>query len=554
LAPSQLAFKGNAGDYWGKWKTVISAAGLPDGAQALYRAVGVIRSFPEPNTSRAFFEWLNTRPHESIADHLAQVVRHLAHPNGVFSWWLTPPDVPCVPIEVQKTVGLVPRPLAIRDCYVDDFPELAEEIRCADPAPPFFLAIHTVPECVTPIADQLIRQGIPSLLLSAKGPIAVSYAKEGTCPAELQHLLAQLRSERSARELKKRLQALDVPLSLLESRWQQRLTRICTVRIADGLRARYRLRRRHFWPRVQWVLSEAGEVWLDSATDVRAAFFNALADVIFTPQRPRYIAAVLQAALDVNVREYRREVDERAREWEETEGDGDEDPGESKKPHPGRQNPDAAPSKPDPGPLQRSGAVASRATPKKTGSGRQRVVDEDFQRRELKAKHYAWHCQIDLAVAEPTTLAPAGSYVEHQENRQKIIEAHHLDRVTAGGARHAGNLLIISHLNHERVGRVLSRAQVTEALLRECAPREILGADGELWVKGVVAEVVIPMSGEGVPIFFTHEHRKYWLEMSGHDLAVADAETTLPTPPLKARSWSSEGRPGESISEEPRSV
>jgi hypothetical protein len=48
---------------------------------------------------------------------------------------------------------------------------------------------------------------------------------------------------------------------------------------------------------------------------------------------------------------------------------------------------------------------------------------------DLKQNQYAWHCQVCLATKPPTELAPHGSYVEAAENRQKVMEAHHLDHV-----------------------------------------------------------------------------------------------------------------------------
>jgi hypothetical protein len=191
----------------------------------------------------------------------------------------------------------------------------------------------------------------------------------------------------------------------------------------------------------------------------------------------------------------------------------DETQSETQQPHPGGE-PNTALNIPKPRPIYRGGKGRARRPAKSNSPPRVQHVDEDVQRRELKENHYAWHCQIELAKTGPATLSPVGSYTEFQENRQKLIEAHHPDKVAAGGPRNAGNLLILSHLNHERVGRAISRQQITEALRGDCPPRSILGADGSPWVEGVVAEVEIPATGETVRIFFTMEHRQYWLEMS----------------------------------------
>jgi hypothetical protein len=46
-------------------------------------------------------------------------------------------------------------------------------------------------------------------------------------------------------------------------------------------------------------------------------------------------------------------------------------------------------------------------------------------------------------------------------------------------------------------------------------PRRIYNADGTVWSDGGVAAVLDPVSGEITEIYFTHEHRQYWLEMAG---------------------------------------
>lgn len=79
--------------------------------------------------------------------------------------------------------------------------------------------------------------------------------------------------------------------------------------------------------------------------------------------------------------------------------------------------------------------------------------------------------------------------------------------------RHAGNLLILSHLEHHRVGRRLSREQITQAL-KAANPKTITfgNGDGAKVVTGVVADVLIPTTGEVVSLFFTDWHKRYWLE------------------------------------------
>jgi hypothetical protein len=128
------------------------------------------------------------------------------------------------------------------------------------------------------------------------------------------------------------------------------------------------------------------------------------------------------------------------------------------------------------------------------------------------------HCQIELAHSSPEMLAPQGSHVEYKEHREGVVPAHHPDKVAAGGLRNAGNMLILSRLNHERFGKAISRQQVTDALRRACEERAIRAIHGSLWVEGVVARLAIPATSGELAIFFTHHHRRYWLEMAGREV------------------------------------
>lgn len=524
-APQELAFKGNAGDFWGRWKTTIGTQGLPDDVQELYRAVGVTRGTPEPETARAFFVWLNAQPAGAVEEHIPQVVRHIARSKGVTALWLTPPEIPCIPVKTDAGVTLLTRTDAIRRAYVDDFEALGEEISNGVGPRAAVLAIDSVADVTHPIADVLRAIGLRSLRASAIGPTAASITAEVPSPPEFKALLVSLSSEGAKRNLRKQLQARDVPQDALLPRWQKRLSLIEQIRVGTGLRAQFRVGKRTYAPRVaQAVLLDSRELWLDGDGDLQGAFFSAIADLIFTPPFPRYFIDALQVAHAAEVREFHRSAPEPSVSPQDLD-DEDQDPdhsgnpnaddqSETQHPHPGG-DPDPSLNKPKPKPIHPGGTHRIRKPTKPTSSPRVQHVDEDIQRHELKQDHYAWHCQIELAKAGPATLSPVGSYTEHQANRQKLIEAHHPDKVGSGGPRNAGNLLIVSHLNHERFGRAISRQQITDALRGDCTPRTILAADGSPWVEGVIAHVTIPANGEVVDIFFTQEHRRYWLEMSG---------------------------------------
>jgi hypothetical protein len=523
-APQDLAFKGNAGDFWGRWKISIGTQGLPDDVQELYRSVGVLRGTPDPETARAFFLWLDGQPQAVVEAHVAQVIRHIGR-KGATALWLTPPQVACIPVETETGVALLTQTEALKRAFVDDFPRLADEVRDARFPTNIALTIDSVPETTTPIADVLRSLGVRSLRAAAVGPLSATVVAEQTAPPEFKALLASLASEGSAKRLRKQLQERDLPHESLHVRWQKRLSDIHRVRVGVGLRAQFRLGRRTYAPQVeQAVVLDSHELWLEASDDPHAAFFSAIAEVIFAPPVKRYFADVLRAALAAEVRDFHRptpEVDDLPQgrdddaDPDHTPASGDDDDqAETQQPHPGGE-PDPSLNTPKPGPIYRGGTGRVRKPSKSTAPPRPQHIDEDVQRRELKQDHYAWHCQIELAKASPATLSPAGSYTEFQENRSKLIEAHHPDKVGSGGPRNAGNLLILSHLNHERIGRAISRQQITDALKAECPPRSILAADGTRWVDGVVAHVQVPATGEVVGIFFTLEHRRYWLEMSG---------------------------------------
>ena len=121
---------------------------------------------------------------------------------------------------------------------------------------------------------------------------------------------------------------------------------------------------------------------------------------------------------------------------------------------------------------------------------------------------------MSLCERPPRELAPAGSYIEWEEVRRRVVEAHHVDLKSAGGARHAGNLILLCKLHHDNYGRRLTRAAVSAALQGETNEKLIrFGAAGDSVseVKGRQIQLVIPDTGEIVGVFFTNEHADYWL-------------------------------------------
>ena len=151
-----------------------------------------------------------------------------------------------------------------------------------------------------------------------------------------------------------------------------------------------------------------------------------------------------------------------------------------------------------------------------------RIIElEETQKEDLKRNQYAWHCQFCLAEHSPEQLAPAKSYAEIKENRSQMIEAHHADQVNAGGARHAGNIIISCSYHHDYLGDRLSRAGITAGLKNTAVNYEIVfkthdkGDLVEKIVSGKIITVNIFSPNESVKCFFTDWHSKYWLIKEG---------------------------------------
>ena len=128
----------------------------------------------------------------------------------------------------------------------------------------------------------------------------------------------------------------------------------------------------------------------------------------------------------------------------------------------------------------------------------------------LKLEHYASHCQMCLCEKSPRVLAPEGSYIQWEEVRRRVVEAHHVDLKSAGGARHAGNLILLCKLHHDNYGRRLTGPAIVAALRGNTREREIrFGVDSK--VKGQKIELVISDTREVAELFFTDDHADFWL-------------------------------------------
>ena len=127
---------------------------------------------------------------------------------------------------------------------------------------------------------------------------------------------------------------------------------------------------------------------------------------------------------------------------------------------------------------------------------------------DLKRNQYASHCQMCLCDRSPQELVPRGSYIEWEEVRRRVVEAYHVDPKSAGGARHAGNLILLCKLHHDNFGQRLTRAVITSALCAN-SREELVRFDADLEVKDQLISFQIPDTGEVVDLFFSHHRASF---------------------------------------------
>jgi hypothetical protein len=154
----------------------------------------------------------------------------------------------------------------------------------------------------------------------------------------------------------------------------------------------------------------------------------------------------------------------------------DGDPGETSQTHrPTIRDPTR--NLPHPGPIPQKPQVrALRRLQAFSGTHEHATIPNDLevtQIEDLKQNQYAWHCQVCLAEKTPGQLAPDESYVALAENRRLIMEAEHADQKHAGGARNAGNLILLCHFHHHQLGNALSRDLLTDSLRHAAVAKTI---------------------------------------------------------------------------------
>lgn len=540
-APSGLAFTGNRGDYWRDWKTRISGRGLSQDDQRRYCEAGVMSASPDPYTSRAFFQWLSDQDQAVLREHMPCVLRHILHQAGPVNWASGFTDIPFIPVEGRDGLRLVSlREAGRRPVYLNDGKDIGKDIGgdIIHKNQAVLLVIDHVKEVTEPISEPLRKLGVRSLREAIGEPTSVVGKGDVVSSCKV---LDRLQPRQIRRTFRKRLDALGVESSLLRHDWQDRLGRINDVKCADKVTADYHFRgRRYPCAVVAGFDPETGIFWTrrDDGIGNSNLYETMAAQLIFKPSaRPIDLLALERAvSLDVRDRSFGRPGRYRvgAKDEDVAKDDangskgsdhGDDvedtgaDPGEARSGH-SPFEPDAARNTPNPGPIPSSSSGIQRRSSRRKGTrdkGSTEVISAQAQELEkrqiedLKRKQYASHCQMCLCERHPRELAPTGSYIEWEEVRRRVVEAHHVDLKSAGGARHAGNLILLCKLHHDNFGRRLTREAIVSALQSKTRDKLILfGKDLDSDVKGQEIEVTISDTGEVVRLFFTDPHASYW--------------------------------------------
>ena len=533
-APAGLAFKGNKGDYWGGWKTRISGKGLSQDEQDRYRTAGVTPALPNATTSRDFFAWLSNQDQTIVKYHIPSVLRHILHPQGPTAWAESYTDTAFIPTKGQDGLRLVSLRTARRKLvYLPDAGSIGEDIIQRDRR--VQLVIHRVMEVSEPASEVLRKLGVRSLREALNEPKSVTGSGKVVPVGEIiRARFRELQSTRFRRTFPKRLNELGVESKLVRRDWQDRLDRIREIRLAEKVEVRYRFGGKSYVLNVDAGFDPESDIfWMKSDQTIRSStMYETLAkQLIFKAvARPIHLLA-LERAVDVEIDDpsfghpTNSRTDASGTDLE-VDYDGqdemDADPGEAAGGHaPFEPNP--ARNRPNPNPLltkvdaRRGNSTGDRgsADSDEDRSGSRHVPQlEKTHIDDLKRDHYASHCQMCLCERTPRELAPTDSYVEWAEVRRKIIEAHHTDPVSAGGARHAGNLILLCKFHHDNYGGQLSRTAITTSLLGNTREKFIAFNEGTE-IKGQQIELTISGTGKIINLFFTNHHAKHWLLPEG---------------------------------------
>ena len=526
-SPDQIALRGPR-NFWGDWKIEIPVTDINPEVQESYRTVGVVDGKPDSASSRRFFQWLASQDAEIIVKHTDQILRHISHRLGPCKWSDEFSGVPFIPVESDGgSVRLVTKAEASKSSskvVIPDFEELEEVIRQYTGKSPVEMAIVESRRVRAPITARLREFGLRTLSDYAGEPVQVVGTRREIAVRNIdfKRILDSLQSGLKGEQLQKRLSKLDLdaPRNTLRSNWRQRLSSVQDVKTAASVNATYRLGRRRFSVPVDGKLDkESGTLWIRSDSDVQSVLFDVIADHIFEEPK-KYYGAVLDRAYEMELRERNQtehEGDVEPREDDDTDKVANQErmsrsPWATSGVHsvPNRQS---VSNLPDPGPIPSGSGTTTSVSRNTRRTSRTHSPDENSQIDDLKKNQYAWHCQACIAGMEPKELAPSSSYVARTENRSQIMHAHHCDHVSAGGARHSGNILLLCRYHHLDLGDAVTRSDITRSFDQAGSRRLTFKSDTGVSksLHGRVITVHPPQRQNPASLFFTKEHADYWL-------------------------------------------
>lgn len=552
--PLELAMAGKKGDYWGIWKTRIPVEGLSQDDQRRYRDVGVISSTPSGESSRAFFEWLSTQDEAILTRHISCVLRHILHHQGPVTWAQTFTDIPFIPVLSQRGKRLVSLRKARRSQVFLPDTDIGSVVIQRDPN--VMLAIDQVKEVLQPISEPLRRLGVRSLREAIGEPERVIGNGEFEPPdRDIIAKFSMLKSPRFRRTFLKRLTSLGVSSELLRRDWRERLSSIETIHFADTVEASYRFRNRLYAAEVDDGFDpDTGTFWIAQRrkSDLSSLYEAIAKQLVFKPAAKPIELLALERSLNLKISELsfgrptqRAEedlteefvlADELETDEKTTADDENADLGEAVDGH-NPFDPNPGRNLPNPAPITSGGKGTSRRQSKNKRESDSNVrnkkdletettTDLESKHKEELRRHYASHCQMCVCKSRTDELAPRGSYVQWEEVRRSVMEAHHVDLKTAGGAGHAGNLLLLCKLHHNNLGRRLTRSAVTNALHGNPTQKTIrfdAREGGAKQLTGEEIELELSDTTENIRIFFTDYHANYWREQAKTKPGEAEA-------------------------------
>ena len=536
--PRALAFAGPR-DYWGDWKIRLSAKGLSQDNQKRYIEAGVTESTPTPDTSHAFFGWLTSQPSTNLERHIPCILRHVLHPCGPQAWAEAYVDVPFIPVRSRDGVRLVSlqharhRRILLPDLH--NLHNLSNRLLKSDAG--VSIVIDRVKEVREPASEVFRRFGIKGLRKALGTAIRVwGHGKTERAGDNLTARFRLLYSAKFVQTFYKRLAELDVDINLVWRDWSDRISAIEDIYFADEVNARFRLGRYTYDLATNGGFDrDSGAFWVkNSQQNTSSTFFETLAaQLIFRPVMRRVELLALERTLELEIRDpsfghavagdvAESEADEAESSdiWDDDAETTEATVGHSPfKPNPNRNIPKPKPIRTRSSKKQPPSTATSdpHHHPKELKEPDRTPELEREQLDDLKTQHYASHCQMCLCQKTPSELAPDHSYVEWEEVRRVVIHGHHVDPRSGGGARHVGNIILLCKFHHENFGRRLSRETVTAALDSCACPKRL-----EFGIEDAKASILtghrvgvkISDTEEVIELFFTEQHRDYWLTHS----------------------------------------